>query len=276
MSVEATTARSVKVQTNLTPKKSLNTAITPDVITAIFNKCHGNSESKVDSRSLEVFRSDNFNIAILEQLKGLNFPNTLEDIFYFPEAATPFEMVQHIAKTIQENTKKTISNLVENYKDFYYTNILSFWQRLPKGTEFLESAEIKDLSNEEKVARFQTWLANTENTAKITTLDLYQANLAFLPKEINQLRNLKSLSLNNNQIQVIPELNLPNLEKLNASNNQIQIFSENSNLPNLLVMSLTNNPIKILPDFGLYDVQMFLFNNAKFIEIPLDIFLLKF
>jgi len=181
------------------------------LLSNIFNQCYTPKLSLVNHKWLKIFKSDEFNQNILNQLQALGFTNTLEDIFNFPPNATPFEKVYKITCTIHNNTNKPISNLVENYKDFYYTNILRFFQQLPSGKDFLNSEEIRNLSDEEKVERFQNFLSNYPYYIRVLNLELI--NLAFLPLEINKLIYVEEIVLKYEPIQVIPEgLNLPNLK----------------------------------------------------------------
>jgi len=194
-------------------------------------------------------RYDLFTDEQLQQLRALNFNNSLENIFAFPQNASSFLKVQCIIKIIEKYLNKPVINLINDYKNFYFTNIIRFWMKLPGGKQFLESEEIRRLSDEEKVERFKIWIADHNNTENITSLKINGfdlATLSFIPLEINQFTNLQELDLRHNQIEFIPfGLNLPQLKIFDLKNNQIETIPERlPNLPCLQGVYLRNNPIR--------------------------------
>jgi len=218
MTVDPTKTQSATYpQTLITPSNPDLNVIIPDFIKEIFSDLYKIDPNNVSPRSLDVIaHDDNFNQVILDKLQALGFSNTLEDLFWFPEQAEPFEKIDHIITTIENYTNKSINNLIEDYKDFYYTNILRFWQNLPGGKEFLESEDIQNLSAEEKVAKFHEWISNPNNTANVTTLIFNIHDLAFLSLELNEFSNLEIISAKNSSIQIVSKkLHLPKLKTLN-------------------------------------------------------------
>lgn len=90
-----------------------------------------------------------------------------------------------------------------------------------------------------------------KNPDKYEQLDLINRQLTVLPPEIKNLKNLKSLYLNRNNLKQLPDAigELQQLEILNLNNNQLDSLSpELGKLKNLESLSLIYNNIHSLPD----------------------------
>jgi len=165
-----------------------------------------------------------YNELILEQLQNLNFLNALQDIFFFKQQMSSSEKVLYIVKKIKKSTHKSVIQLINDYTNFYTKNILRFWERLPGGKKFINSQKIRSLPKKQIIEKFQKWLLTSlDNLEKIFYLDLSNANLDFLPLQINLLKNLNTLDLRNNKIQVIPNLQLQ-LIKFHTSSNPLKMI----------------------------------------------------
>ena len=76
-------------------------------------------------------------------------------------------------------------------------------------------------------------------------------NLAIVPTQIGQFKNLRTLSLTKGKIVVLPGIlgELGTLESLDLSHNQIQNLPDLSKLKKLKNLNLANNQIQNLPDY---------------------------
>ncbi len=95
---------------------------------------------------------------------------------------------------------------------------------------------------------------NSIKNGNITSLDLSNCNLNYLPSVIKNFTFLKELNLSNNNIAYLTDdiAQLPSLEKLDVSNNKLlEVPASLCNMLNLKMLKLNNNKIKSLPqNFG--------------------------
>jgi Leucine-rich repeat (LRR) protein len=116
------------------------------------------------------------------------------------------------------------------------------------------------------------------NADSIVELDLNFLDLTDIPKELKELRNLKVLYLNENEItQIDSELfeGLVSLRELHLFGNKItEIPASISKLSNLQVLELTANPIKQLPEnlFKLTHLKTLALRSTEIHQLPDEIF----
>jgi small GTP-binding protein len=85
----------------------------------------------------------------------------------------------------------------------------------------------------------------------VTSLDLSRRGLTMLPREIGELRNLRELYLEGNDLRALPiEIgHLVNLQKLNLENNELtSLPSQMGALTALTELQLSGNPLPIPPE----------------------------
>jgi Leucine-rich repeat (LRR) protein len=122
-------------------------------------------------------------------------------------------------------------------------------EKLPTSFSKLISLEVLDLS-----ANSFTIFPNIFDLVNLKVLSLQDNEISVIPKEIQKLTNLKTIELNENEIQIIPKefFELKNLKKIDLSKNIIEVIpDEISKLVKLEELDLPNNQIKVLPaSFG--------------------------
>ncbi|WP_052243880.1 leucine-rich repeat domain-containing protein [Neochlamydia sp. TUME1] len=150
----------------------------------------------------------------------------------------------------EENPKESKAFTLSNYSSYLLNiNRLLIWQKLPGGTEYLNQPHIKALSLKKKGELLTHWIeAQGEN---ITSLNLSNSGLTFLPLEIGQLSQLQKLYLDNNQLTALPDEigQLSRLEVLVLSDNQLTAVTvELCQLLRLTWLNLRDNQLTALPD----------------------------
>ncbi len=106
-----------------------------------------------------------------------------------------------------------------------------------------------------------------EKPEEVEELSIVNRNLTQFPKQIFQLKNLKSLDLSSNQLVGIPgSINdLRNLRELNLASNLLTEFSfVNLKLNNLRLIDIGNNQISFLPKTVFYN------KNLEYLRIGLN------
>ncbi|NEO48162.1 MAG: leucine-rich repeat protein, partial [Moorea sp. SIO4A3] len=82
--------------------------------------------------------------------------------------------------------------------------------------------------------------------------NFYRAQpLTKIPEEVFELKHIKVLKLNNNQIDILPDsmVNISNLTELNLSNNQLNNLPESlGNISNLTELNVSGNKLNNLPE----------------------------
>lgn len=123
----------------------------------------------------------------------------------------------------------------------------------PKTESTITEEQVNQLSeNELSEAKIYTSLEEANKEAdKVVKLDLSGQNLAAIPQEIFQMKNLQFLDLSKNKIAEVPDeiQNLPQLQELNMSDNQISKISVKiDELAFLQKLNLAKNQLTSLPD----------------------------
>jgi len=206
---------------------------------------------------------------IIKQLNSINnqYVQSYLDkiIFSIParELTSIMEKAQNILDIIKNICDKapnlSLDAMKEQYKDFYIQNILAFWRRLPGGEDYLNSAQVKNLNDFQKVNRFKDWIEHNKAVLeRLQTLNLSHCNLSFLPDEINSFINLTHLNLEHNELICLPyNFNPPNLTHLNLEHNKLCFFNPKFNPPKLQELNLINNElVKLHPDFCPPNLQL--------------------
>ncbi|BBI17979.1 leucine-rich repeat domain-containing protein [Neochlamydia sp. S13] len=165
-----------------------------------------------------------------------------------------FKQVFTLAKSIsplefKEKTEEKRGLTLANYS-FYLLNInrLLLLERLPGGEEYLSREEIKHLPLEKKGELLRDWIA--ENCGNIVDLDLSRVGLTYLPPEICQLSQLRTLFINKNQLTSLPaEIGqLSELRELHLSQNQLTALpAKIGRLSRLKELCLNQNQLTSLP-----------------------------
>jgi Leucine-rich repeat (LRR) protein len=101
----------------------------------------------------------------------------------------------------------------------------------------------------------------------IMVLDISNSNLTHLPKEINQLFNLRALICENNKITTIENIYLPNLVVLSVFNNMLTQFPQIESP--LGCLHIGKNNIEIIPYKKILDMQLIVF---LYFDNPFDDF----
>lgn len=97
-----------------------------------------------------------------------------------------------------------------------------------------------------KIYKFLVDPTNKEGLDKVENLYLAHLNLKIAPFGINLFRNLKALSLDNNNLENVPILDLPKLTTLRLQNNELVLFPEEfTGCPKLESLNLSKNKFKI-------------------------------
>lgn len=136
---------------------------------------------------------------------------------------------------------------------------------LPPGLDFLEQAD-----------QLRHWLANSPVIQGITSLELVEKGLKFIPSEIKFFKNLRLLNIERNEICALPPDigSLRNLETLNISRTGITTFpAEIVNLTNLTSLSIQQNGLDVLPEetYKLIHLQTLDIEHNGFTTLPADI-----
>jgi internalin A len=132
-------------------------------------------------------------------------------------------------------------------------------------------------------------LGNTSDEEKLTTipsevfelkwlkkLNLNDNQLRELPDSIGNLQNLHALHLNNNQLRELPDSigNLQNLSLLYVTYNQLRELPDSiGNLQNLDILNLKNNQLRELPDFitHIQNLSLLDLSENPLVNPPLEI-----
>lgn len=83
---------------------------------------------------------------------------------------------------------------------------------------------------------------------------------------IRNLSNLVGLSLYNNKLKILPDLDLPNLRFLNINNNEL-IVLPNLNLPSLKILGLKNNKLRVVSNLNLLRLKQLFLSNNKIVMV---------
>jgi hypothetical protein len=162
-----------------------------------------------------------------------------------------------------------------NYSSYLLnTNRLLVWKKLPGGKEYLSREEIKLLPLEKKGELFRDWIE--ENCKNLTSLNLSNAGLTYLPSEIGQLSQLAWLYLNQNQLTALPaEIGqLSQLLQLILNQNQLTALpAEIGQLSELQGLCLNQNQLSALPtEIGqLSQLQWLELNQNQLTSLPAEI-----
>jgi Leucine-rich repeat (LRR) protein len=108
------------------------------------------------------------------------------------------------------------------------------------------------------------------NINSITAIDFPECDLSHLPESLNNLTNLKFLSLSDNQLTELPDLsNLTSLEVLTVSGNQLTRLPDLSNLTSLTSLELNYNQLCKLPDLSnLTNLRVLFISNNQLSKLP--------
>jgi Leucine-rich repeat (LRR) protein len=121
-----------------------------------------------------------------------------------------------------------------------------------------------------EIRKFLNDPAQTATLARIRSIHLKNLNLVVVPPELDQLRGLQSICLDNNRLSEIPDFShLQNLQTLSLVNNQLTKIPDFAQLQNLQRLYLDNNRISEIPDFThLQNLQVLNLVNNKLNKIP--------
>eukprot|EP01080_Neovahlkampfia_damariscottae_P000888 gene888-9799_t len=165
----------------------------------------------------------------------------------------PAEIYQFINLKTLELNENTISEIPEGIDKLQDLEELQLYANdicvLPNSFSKLTSLTCLDLSANSFIE-----FPNIFELKTLKTLALQDNQIKEIPKEIKFLQNLKTIELNENGIKNLPIefFELKNLKKIDLSKNLIEeIPKEISNLTKLEELDLPENKIKIIPDsFG--------------------------
>lgn len=123
----------------------------------------------------------------------------------------------------------------------------------PKTESTMTDNQVNQLSENELVeAKIYTSLEEANKEAnKVIKLDLSGQNLAAIPQEIFQMKNLQFLDLSKNKIAEIPDeiQRLSQLQELNLSDNQLnKVSAKIEELAFLQKLNLAKNQLTALPE----------------------------
>ena len=163
-----------------------------------------------------------------------------------------------------------INDLICKKKDIWYRKLrddFSYNQTVDDPREYYEGLWLKDKLN---------FKGTVEELLSASHLNLVYHELKELPKEIGNLKNLKTLILRYNQLTKLPKEigKLKNLEKLDISFNRLkELPDEIEDLENLELLYLNNNKITKLPkEIGeLKNLKELILTTNLLTEIPKEI-----
>lgn len=173
---------------------------------------------------------------------------------------------------IEEYKLSDSDKIIINLKNLNYDNLTEI--KCFKGFEEVIALEAK------KINLIKVRKTIFLNLANLQILDLRENKLMRIPKNIQLLKKLKHLKLDDNQITYLPNFigNLEKLEQLTISNNKLtSIPTSIQYLTKLKKLKLSNNQITSLPiEFGLLKSLECLYIDANhFTEIPTTLCYLK-
>ncbi len=152
--------------------------------------------------------------------------------------------------------RPTIADLNNLRRGLKARDIILVWDALVKeANSFLVAnlvgPNVSNLNTVEqiinKAEEFSGWFsANKATLRQIVKLNLDGLRLTSLPEEIGQLKELRELNLEDNQLIFLPDVFNDKLETINLRNNQLSsIPSQIKNLPNLKKLLLQHNPLSL-------------------------------
>nr|NGY95823.1 hypothetical protein [Neochlamydia sp. AcF84] len=204
----------------------------------------------------------NLNLSVEEKV-----PYIFQKLFTLAVSLSPTEF--------EGNAKESRVFTLSNYSSYLLNiNRLLLWQKLPRGTEFLNQPHIKALPLKKKGELLAQWIE--EHGKDIAFLHLNRLGLTSLPPELCQLTKLQVLSLNNNQLTALPaEIGqLTKLQILSLSCNQlISIPDEIRQLTKLEMLDLGYNHLTSIPaEIGqLTKLEILLLADNHLTSIPTEI-----
>jgi hypothetical protein len=140
------------------------------------------------------------------------------------------------AKNTQELGPELLKFLQE-VNDFFLIKAFADVAHVPQETTIAEGSKI-----------VREWLKSPE-AQNMTTLNLSNKNLLFVPQEAFQLKNVEDLRLNGNKLfDLSPDIQyLKKLRMIDLSDNQFTRFPSCES-KNLLILKMTGNPIEEMPE----------------------------
>ncbi|KIC76470.1 hypothetical protein DB41_GB00050 [Neochlamydia sp. TUME1] len=162
-----------------------------------------------------------------------------------------------------------------NYSSYLVNiNRLLIWKEIPGGKEYLDQEEIKYLPLAKKGELFRDWIERHGKV--ITSLNLTEIGLTFLPAEIGQLSQLEVLHLNDSQLSSLPaeigQLSL--LQYLYLNNNPLtSLPAEIGQLSQLQYLFIQKNQLTTLPaEIGqLSQLQRLSLSNNRLTTLPAEL-----
>ncbi|WP_080502633.1 leucine-rich repeat domain-containing protein [Neochlamydia sp. EPS4] len=186
------------------------------------------------------------------------------------------EEIKHLPLVeLKEKTEEKRGLRLANYASYLLNiNRLLAWKKLPGGKEYLSREEIKHLPLEKKGELLRDWIE--ENCKNLTSLNLSNEGLTYLPPEIGQLSQLQTLDLRGNQLTALPtEIGqLSQLQRLDLSQNQLtSLPAEIGQLSQLRALHLNQNKLTALPAeiWQLPELQTLYLHQNQLTALPAEI-----
>ena len=152
----------------------------------------------------------------------------------------------------------------EEYKERFDRSVIDFQNMMEKKNKKQKTESIKMFE-----------ICGKWYDPRTTELDLSNKQLDHIPEEINKFVNLIELSLNNNKITQIQNLDkLTNLQKLDLNNNQIKKIQNLDKLTNLQNLRLGYNQITKIQNLNKLtelNTLYLSYNQIKRIKYPEDL-----
>ena len=247
--------------------KGIDMSIAIDM--SVFNRADVDFNSLKKETKLKIFS----HLELGERLKVARVSRLFRDLAYDPvsieteyrenidrtDANGSIEKIQNILReakslgiTVPKITYENIKELKDEAETIKKDSIIKIWGKIESqlpGSTYPNFSELKKKKYDEVIQEFDNWIEiNKDN---ITSLDLNNLGLSYLPESLGNLNNLTRLNLKGNQLSTIPDTlgNLSNLENLTLSHNQLSTIPDTlGNLSNLEDFNFDNNQLSTIPD----------------------------
>lgn len=147
---------------------------------------------------------------------------------------------------IQYDEKYSISSLVQEMET---RNCIRLFKAIAAQNPHLGLVLTGD--REKDAQAINQWIQENEESKalEVEKLDLSDANMSYLPEQMNLFRNLKELTLKDDRIGFFPShLDLPHLKELTAINLPMEFWPDDETIfPELETLALIHSPLKSWP-----------------------------